>query len=235
MSNVLNPENLNHASIIFTPVSIFGGLSSYILKNILEQGIIKYEFRHTDLLNLEMTTIGTDDVGQIADFNSRRALGGSKVMIVSSQSITNSAQNALLKIIEEPSANTFFFFIVPSKSQILPTLLSRFREIPIDKLEDFQMDHSSSPTLDPDNFLKQPVANRMEIIKEVLVFLEKEKVTRGQICEFISEVISLRHKVHKAKNKLSAFNMKALVSIEHFMRDNASSMKMCLEYLALAV
>ncbi|MEI8061797.1 MAG: hypothetical protein WCG97_00670 [bacterium] len=231
MSPHLNPENLHHATIIFSPVSSFNTIIDYISKNILEKGTVAREFRHTDFINLEMVSIGADDVSIIADFNSRRALGENKVMIISTQAITGPAQNALLKIIEEPSSNTFFFFIIPSKSQILPTLLSRFREISTDQLEGLKIEHSNSPTLNPENFLQQSTATRMEIIKEVLVFLEKEKITRGQISEFISEVIALRY----AKQKLFKSSMKAIISIEHFMRDTASSMKMCLEYLALVL
>lgn len=221
-------ENLHHASIIFSPVSSFSTIVSHLTKEILKQGIVDHEFRHTDLIVFESVSIGTDDINLISDFNSRRALGKNKVMIISTQSITVPAQNALLKIIEEPSPNTFFFFIIPSKSQVLPTLLSRFREMELE----VKIEHSSNLALNPENFLKQPVATRMEIIKEVLVFLEKEKTTRGEVCEFITEVVALWHKLHKKSRKE---NLKVVVAVEHFMRDTASSMKLCLEYLALAV
>jgi len=222
------PENLHHASIIFSPVSSFASIVSHLSKDILKNNIVEHSFRHTDLIIFESVSIGTDDINLIVDFNSRRALGKNKVMIITTQAITISAQNALLKIIEEPAPNTFFFFIIPSKSQVLPTLLSRFREIELD----LKIEHSNNLALNPENFLKQPVANRMEIIKEVIVFLEKEKVTRGEVCEFVTEVVALWHKLHKKPKKES---LKAIIAVEHFMRDTASSIKLCLEYLALAV
>ncbi len=221
-------ENLHHASIIFTPVSSFSSIITHLTKDILKNNIVEHSFRHTDLIVFESVSIGVDDINLISDFNSRRALGKNKVMIISTQSITIPAQNALLKIIEEPSLNTIFFFLIPSKSQIIPTLLSRFREIELD----LKIEHSSNLALNPENFLKQTVATRMEIIKEVVVFLEKEKVTRGEVCEFITEVIAGWHKLHKKPKKES---LKAIIAVEHFMRDSASSMKLCLEYLALAV
>ncbi len=221
-------DNLHHASIIFSPVSSFSSIVAYLKKDILKNNIVEHSFRHTDLIVFESVSIGTDDINLIVDFNSRRALGKNKVMIISTQAITMNAQNALLKIIEEPASNTFFFFIIPSKSQVLPTLLSRFREIALD----IKIEHYSSLALSPENFLKQPVATRMDIIKEIIVFLEKEKVSRGEVCEFITDVIALWHKLHKKPKKE---NLKAIVAIEHFMRDTASSMKLCLEYLALAV
>lgn len=219
---------MHHASIIFSPVSSFASIVSHLAKDIVKQGIVEHEFRHTDLIVFESVSIGTDDVDLITDFNSRRALGKNKVMIISTQAITIPAQNALLKIIEEPSPNTFFFFIIPSKSQVLPTLLSRFKETTLE----IKIEHSSNLALNPENFLKQPIATRMEIIKEIVVFLDKEKVTRGEVCEFITEVITGWHKLNKRPKKES---VKAIIAVEHFMRDSASSMKLCLEYLALAV
>lgn len=221
-------DALHHASIIFSPVSSFSSIVSHLNKQILKDEIVDHEFRHTDLIVFESISIGTDDINLILDFNSRRALGKNKVMIISTQTITIPAQNALLKIIEEPSLNTFFFFIIPSRSQMLPTLLSRFKETELD----IKVEHSSSLALNPDNFLKQPVATRMEIIKEVLVFLDKEKTTRGEVCEFITEVIAGWYKLQKKPKKE---NLKSIIAIEHFMRDTASSIKLCLEYLALAV
>lgn len=221
-------ENLHHASVIFSPVSSFPSIISRLTKDLLKNNIIEEPFQHTDLIVFESVSIGSDDVNFLLDFNSRRAIGKNKVMIISTQSVTVPAQNALLKIIEEPAPNTFFFFIIPSKSQIIATLLSRLNEIKFD----FKIDHLANPLLNPENFLKQVIANRMEIIKEILVFLEKEKVTRGEVCEFITDAISLWDKQKKSTKKES---LKAVVAVEHFMRDSASSMKLCLEYLALAV
>lgn len=221
-------DNLHHASIIFTPVSSFATVVLHLTKDILKNNIVDHEFRHTDLIVFESVSIGAEDINLISNFNSRRALGKNKVMIISTQSITIPAQNSMLKIIEEPSPNTFFFFIIPSKSQIIPTLLSRFRELELD----VKSEQSNSPTLNSENFLKQSVANRMDIIKEIIVFLEKEKVSRGEVCEFITETIKEWHILHKKPKKES---LKAVIAIEHFMRDTSSSIKLCLEYLALAV
>jgi DNA polymerase III delta prime subunit len=48
-----------------------------------------------------------------------------KRVIVLSDSITIPAQNALLKFLEELSDDTFVFFLVKSKDQLLETILSR--------------------------------------------------------------------------------------------------------------
>ena len=50
--------------------------------------------------------------------------------------ITIEAQNALLKILEEPPDNTIIILMVPSLEQILPTILSRCKIIVIKKVRE---------------------------------------------------------------------------------------------------
>lgn len=51
------------------------------------------------------------------------------VLINDAQTMNTQAQNALLKILEEPPAKTFFILIAPDVSTVLPTILSRCRQI----------------------------------------------------------------------------------------------------------
>jgi len=48
-----------------------------------------------------------------------------KYLIVVSRSYRMEAQNALLKILEEPPSNIVFILVVPSKTALLPTIRSR--------------------------------------------------------------------------------------------------------------
>ncbi|MCX6719263.1 MAG: hypothetical protein NTZ38_02720, partial [Candidatus Taylorbacteria bacterium] len=54
---------------------------------------------------------------------------GKKFFILSMDDITVEAQNALLKLLEEPSAYAHFFLIVPSVHLLLPTIKSRLETI----------------------------------------------------------------------------------------------------------
>lgn len=51
------------------------------------------------------------------------------VLIDPAHLMTDSAANALLKILEEPPASTFFFLVTPLPSRLLPTILSRCQKI----------------------------------------------------------------------------------------------------------
>jgi len=57
-------------------------------------------------------------------------IGETKVIVFpNAESITLNAQNALLKLIEEPPSNTVFFFITATPRSLLPTILSRSETI----------------------------------------------------------------------------------------------------------
>ena len=51
------------------------------------------------------------------------------VILDGSNGITMEAQNALLKILEEPPANTIIYITCPNKELLLPTILSRCKII----------------------------------------------------------------------------------------------------------
>lgn len=57
----------------------------------------------------------------------RPVTASSKCLVVQTNFITHEAQNALLKVLEEPPLSTSFLFIVPLDLILLPTLQSRFQ------------------------------------------------------------------------------------------------------------
>lgn len=72
----------------------------------------------------------TGSIRWLIDRISRKPLSGRYVILIDGiDKITEEGQNALLKTIEEPSENIYFVLISSSRSDILPTILSRCFEI----------------------------------------------------------------------------------------------------------
>jgi len=70
---------------------------------------------------------GIDDARSlVARAYSRPANTEELLVIVRADFITHEAQNALLKVLEEPPVSTKFIFLVPRDFSMLPTLSSRF-------------------------------------------------------------------------------------------------------------
>jgi DNA polymerase III delta prime subunit len=80
-----------------------------------------------------------------------------RVLVVATQFVTEEAQQALLKIIEEPPASTRFIFIIPSGYSFLPTLESRF--------ERAEIKETQGATEDFTVFLNSSLAERLSAIE----------------------------------------------------------------------
>lgn len=92
-------------------------------------GCLKYAHKnHTDVIYVEAKgSIKIDDVrGVPAEVAGKAYEGGYKaVVIAQADMMTPQAQNALLKVIEEPPENTVFMLGAQHVKNILPTILSR--------------------------------------------------------------------------------------------------------------
>jgi hypothetical protein len=70
--------------------------------------------------------LGIDNARQIAtDAQLKPVSGAEQVFVLRTLFVTHEAQNALLKLFEEPPAGLSFILVLPPAVQLLPTLLSR--------------------------------------------------------------------------------------------------------------
>jgi len=103
----------------------FEGVNSG-LKNFLSE---EFEIKDSvqDFFEQEWEVFGIDESRELKDRQSRRSSleGVKKVFLLGANSFTGEAQNAMLKMFEEPSADTIFFVVTPSADFFLPTLRSR--------------------------------------------------------------------------------------------------------------
>lgn len=70
--------------------------------------------------------IKIEQAHQILDYLSLRSISKSRVIIVDgAEGLNSQAANSLLKVLEEPPGNTYFFMMAPSSQHVLPTIRSR--------------------------------------------------------------------------------------------------------------
>lgn len=96
----------------------------------ITQILLEFELslNHPDLLIFnDEEKLGVEAVKKIKDFLSLKPYSakGRGVIILSSQKLTLDAQNALLKILEEPPASAVILLGADSDKNFLPTILSR--------------------------------------------------------------------------------------------------------------
>jgi hypothetical protein len=168
----------------------------------------------------EIVSWGIDDSRKIKEMQSVAPMASPlKVFLVSFGSMTHEAQNALLKIVEEPTPSTRFVFVTRSSERLLPTFLSRFYIIEVGSQKQNTKNESK-------NFLGMSLAGRIAFVKKIA-----DDKDRGKARWFLEGLASELRASH-SKNK------DALIDIENalsYIGDQSSSVKLVLEGLSLTL
>lgn len=107
------------------------------------------------------------------------------VIIYEAQKLTIEAQNALLKILEEPPQSTIIILVAPDSSALLPTILSRVTIIKaMPKLQD-KGAYKSLISVDNASFLKE-----ISIIKDPIIWLDEQIISQNM--RLTKEIIANR-------------------------------------------
>lgn len=209
--------HLHHSNIVLSR-----GDGRKIVFDILEKDLNFQIERNPDFLLLENDSFGIDDVRELERWSLCKPFGGEvKVSLLVLNSITFEAQNALLKILEEPPLGTYFFITLGSLGNILPTLLSRVRVLDFSRL-------ASDAVLDKDvakDFLRSGLKQKLSLIKN-LAKSENKSDMKNLIRDLERVAYDGKSKPDSMKNILIA---KTLSSVR------GSSPKMLLEWLSCMI
>lgn len=177
-----------------------------------------YKSQKADVRHFVLPQLGIDEVRQITNASSYKSLGaGDYVFVIVATNITHEAQNALLKLFEEPPTKTIFYLIIPAENLLLPTLRSRFI-LADSKLS--KLDNSLA-----DEFMRLGYSERLELIAN--------KVKNKDVVWMESLVTGLGQ-IDKEKN-LEANFKRSLLLCESYFRIRGAGKKMILEELALSL
>lgn len=87
-----------------------------------------------DKIDLEKGTINVEIMRRLYDELRTKSSGGRIIIIDYAERMTVQAQNAFLKLLEEPGVDVHFILIATAKTKLLPTILSRTENIQINKI-----------------------------------------------------------------------------------------------------
>jgi len=174
-----------------------------------------------ELQKLSFTSIGIDEVRKIIlEANYRPSEGEYRLLVVATESVTFEAQQALLKILEEPPVSAKFLFVLPKSLTLVPTLASRFFDLTANQGEEYL------PGVDFPAFLSSDYATRL---KEVTDRLAKKDTAWV-------ENMKLGLASYLAHTKVSDLNkLKTLQFILRSLGTRGASNKLLLEELALTL
>ena len=250
MYNVLMDKNLKSLTLSHHAYVLIGGAANGI--NEAHKGLLKIlEKNHKislhgnpDLFDRSYETFTIDDARELKAAHEMKSAttGAKKIFVLTMNGITIEAQNALLKLLEEPSDNAHFFIIIPSAHLILPTIKSRVSLIMPDS-SNGERSVGTSATVTPsanedaEQFLKLSIPKRLEMIKKFTEDISKEKKTNQDAIDLLNAVESI---IYKSANGVTRDikwqgNLKAIETAKTYLHDRAPSIKMLLEYVALNV
>ncbi len=139
-------QNKLFHSYIFSGAKNSGRLdmAKYLAKLVIEKdGHLIDDLMHPNVfyVTTEKQNISKDQVLKInEEINTTSLTGNNKVFIIEdAHKLSISAQNSLLKVIEEPQGNSYIIFIVENVHQLLTTIVSRsqivkFKPVPFELL-----------------------------------------------------------------------------------------------------
>jgi len=227
----LDKNNLHHAYLI-------EGVEEEILPEIFEflKDLDVKTSANPDFYHIKTDSFKIEDARDLKSKNYEKSFSnGKKIFIISANNLLLEAQNALLKIFEEPIENTHFFVIIPSVDSLLKTLISRFYFISA------RQDLASEEQKKAEKFLKMNLKDRIDFIKELLAEEESEegedkleKITssRSKAVVFLNTLETVLHKDLLSKKHFdNSFNH--IFKVREFLNQPGSSVKSLMESVAL--
>ena len=217
-------NDLSHAYVIEGLRDVLPPLISFLAK---EHGVLTRG--NPDFWCKEFESFGIDDGHALKRMQTRKGIdGGRKFFIFCFSSITEEAQNTLLKILEEPTEGTHFFIITPSLAQIFQTVLSRVVVIP---MKGVLKTHDMSYEKTAEQFLNTSSAKRLALIEKLI-----EEKNREQATLFLNAIEqNLAHNFHQVHSQQQVLKLKKTASARRDLLTTTPSIKLIFEHLALTL
>jgi hypothetical protein len=130
-----------------------------------------------DVMTLRHGLLSVDDARRLRSLAELSPTTGTqKVLIISASRLFHEAQNALLKLFEEPPEGTVLLLAIPSEGMLLPTLRSRLLPLPVQESEKTQ----NSISIEAESFLQASSAEREKFITKLLDRSKSDKEDEKQ-------------------------------------------------------
>lgn len=182
---------------------------------------VELSTQSADVEHVLMDQFTIDAARRLTERASRQPVSAAqRSFVVCCSSMTLEAQNALLKLFEEPPAPSVFYLIVPHESLLLPTLRSRL-------MKRFAGSSSVRDTAAADAFLAMSYADRLAAIAAMQK--SKDTASMERLARTLATVIA--HDVGAYDQVVVA----EVAFVESRIGVKGGSKKMLLEHLALSL
>lgn len=210
-----------------------------ILLDLLERSGIKIA-GNPDFYDMQFANLGIDDARRLkADHDTRPvSVSRLKIFVITAAAATVEAQNALLKLFEEPAEYARFYLIVPSLHVLLLTMRSRMSVLNLDmsaytKATKTKTLAASGINIFAKTFASADKSKRLEMAKKLVDEIADEKRPRQDAIELLDEVQRI---VRDERGIRAGVNVLEAIEIARkYAGDRGASLKMLLDYVALSL
>ncbi len=237
----LFPQDLYHSYVVEgDPTTV----ASELLRFLESRGEI--EKQSQDVICQMYESFTMEDSRVIKDWHNKLGItNGKKICILAAKFINREAEQALLKIIEEPGINTHFFMVVPDSSILLPTIISRVQIVKIptrsnDAINgEVEQSTSAERIKEASSFIKMTPTDRINKIAQVIKEKKEDENSnlRFYAMNFINELENIFYQKFKENknDKNIIFILGELEMSRKYINAPGASVKMILEHLALII
>ena len=161
-------------------------------------------------------------------------VGETKVVIIAASRTYHEAQNALLKLFEEPPAGTYLFLIMPSLGGLLPTLRSRVQVLskPVPRLRSGRQE-IAGPT---EQFLAANKEKRSAMIKRLTSGKDEEdrRELREEAIALVNGIEAVAYAKLKRGGEAAAL-LSDIAILRGYLYDRSAPVRLILEHLLLVL
>ncbi len=188
-----------------------------------------------DIIVLRYGVCSVEHARKVVSYASQSGLGGQKLIVLATERLFHEAQNALLKVFEEPPEGTTVVLVVPSVGMLLPTLRSRLTTLPGTEVK-----HGGVSDL-AHTFMTASPDERAQIVQKLLDRTKSDKDSEKQKARVEAQqlVAGITEMVHTAWRKKASPEYQLLLqdleTVTPLLYQPAAPLKLSFEHLLLVV
>ena len=187
-----------------------------------------------DIIALRHGLFSVEDARRVTELAASAPFAGEfKVLIVSAHRAYHEAQNALLKLFEEPPEGVYLFLILPNLGGLLPTLCSRVHVLGAPPTSRATREAEGAAA-----FMKAGKEARSALIKK-LASGKDEEARRANREEALRLINGMEAAAYAALKKSGNASVTAFLSdiatVRGYLYDRSAPVRMILEHLSLVM
>ncbi len=167
----------------------------------------------------EIDFLAIDEVRKLKKLQNEQ---GKKLFILHFLQIQKESQNALLKMLEEPSEHSYFIFIFPQKKMLLDTVLSRMF------LVNNHKEREVKSSIDPSEYFQKSLSEKFDFHQKIL----KKDFQKKDLLAFLLNMESF---LKKEGSERFASSLRQIFFLRSLIGKPQVSIKMILDHLAISL